>query len=462
MPYPHLALIPLSAMAMALQSPGDQVSIAGWHLQSTHAVTGDLTPWSLPHANVSTWNRISGPATVLGGLLESNVYNETDLFYSDHLAGLSKSDFSVPWLYREEFSLSPFAADQHLLLKTHGISSKADIFFNGAQIASNEIQKGSYAGRSYDLTPHVLVGQNALLIKAYPTSYRDDFALGWVDWNPHPPDSGTGVWRNVELKLTGPVSISSPRVTTNFTSDQSTSPVVVTVKTDVQNYGDSAVDVTIHGSIHSPDSAKAIDFSQFVHLPGRTNSTVSLNATIDNPQIWWPATWGAQPLYNVSLNASIPSGAICDVAPLTNFGIRHVVSSLNAHNDVAFTINGQPFQVRGAGYAPDIFLRFDIKRLENIFQYVLDMGLNTVRLEGKQEHPELYDLADRMGLMVIAGWECCDKWEAWKVSLHSLPSSVYSRLFNFLTSSTTTTPPVPNGKTKTTPSPTPPCSTKRK
>jgi exo-1,4-beta-D-glucosaminidase len=112
---------------------------------------------------------------------------------------------------------------------------------------------------------------------------------------------------------------------------------------------------------------------------------------------------------------------------LTNFGIRHVVSALNSHNDVAFTVNGHPFHVRGAGYAPDIFLRFDIKRLENIFQYVLDLGLNTVRLEGKQEHPELYDLADRMGLMLIAGWECCDKWEAWAVSTPLSPPSINAR-----------------------------------
>lgn len=39
--------------------------------------------------------------------------------------------------------------------------------------------------------------------------------------------------------------------------------------------------------------------------------------------------------------------------------------------------------------------------------------MNTIRLEGKEEHPELYDVADRIGLMVMPGWECCDKWEAW-------------------------------------------------
>jgi exo-1,4-beta-D-glucosaminidase len=81
-------------------------------------------------------------------------------------------------------------------------------------------------------------------------------------------------------------------------------------------------------------------------------------------------------------------------------------------------VNGHPFEVLGAGYGPDIFLRYDENRIRTFFQYMLDMGLNTVRLEGKQEHPELYELADRMGMMILAGWECCTKWEGWEVSLH--------------------------------------------
>ncbi|KAJ5771584.1 hypothetical protein N7520_002113 [Penicillium odoratum] len=44
---------------------------------------------------------------------------------------------------------------------------------------------------------------------------------------------------------------------------------------------------------------------------------------------------------------------------------------------------------------------------------MIDLGLNTIRLEGKQEHPAFYDLGDPMGIMVLSGWECCDKWEAW-------------------------------------------------
>ena len=46
-------------------------------------------------------------------------------------------------------------------------------------------------------------------------------------------------------------------------------------------------------------------------------------------------------------------------------------------------------------------------------RYVRDMGLNTIRLEGKLETDEFFDLADREGILVMAGWCCCDQWEKW-------------------------------------------------
>ena len=53
------------------------------------------------------------------------------------------------------------------------------------------------------------------------------------------------------------------------------------------------------------------------------------------------------------------------------------------------------------------------ERLQAEMRYVRDMGLNTIRLEGKLETDEFFDLADREGLLVMAGWCCCDQWELW-------------------------------------------------
>ena len=80
---------------------------------------------------------------------------------------------------------------------------------------------------------------------------------------------------------------------------------------------------------------------------------------------------------------------------------------------VQFVVNGKPVLIRGAGWAPDMFLRDDPKRMEAEFSYVVNLGLNTIRSEGKLEDARFYDLADRDGIMILPGWECCDKWESW-------------------------------------------------
>ena len=60
-----------------------------------------------------------------------------------------------------------------------------------------------------------------------------------------------------------------------------------------------------------------------------------------------------------------------------------------------------------------MMLRQDSQRLRDEFRYVQDMGLNTIRLEGKLETKEFFDLADERGILLIAGWCCCDHWEHW-------------------------------------------------
>ena len=52
-------------------------------------------------------------------------------------------------------------------------------------------------------------------------------------------------------------------------------------------------------------------------------------------------------------------------------------------------------------------------RLRDELRYTQDMGLNTIRLEGKLETKEFFDLADERGILVMAGWCCCDHWEHW-------------------------------------------------
>ena len=81
-------------------------------------------------------------------------------------------------------------------------------------------------------------------------------------------------------------------------------------------------------------------------------------------------------------------GAISDRASAT-FGIRSVSSHLTPQGYHQFVINGKPVLIRGAGWAPDMFLRDDPKRMEAEFSYVVNLGLNTIRSEGKLEDAAL-------------------------------------------------------------------------
>lgn len=114
-------------------------------------------------------------------------------------------------------------------------------------------------------------------------------------------------------------------------------------------------------------------------------------------------------MFNVHFDVTVDN-TISDFRE-AKFGIREVTSELNEHGDIVFYVNRKAFQVLGAGYAPDLWLQFNSERFTKILEYTLDIGLNTIRLEGKLERPELYEIADRLGVMVLPGWECCDKWE---------------------------------------------------
>lgn len=80
--------------------------------------------------------------------------------------------------------------------------------------------------------------------------------------------------------------------------------------------------------------------------------------------IWWPRKWGAQPLFQAHLDVSVNN--ITSDSHDATFGLRRVTSHLNEHEDRVFEVNGVPFQVLGAGYAPDLLLRWNATRFTQI------------------------------------------------------------------------------------------------
>lgn len=400
--------LPLGNHVSALITP-----ISKWTVASS-ATTGDnITHLSQPGLDTSSWYTIDSKATLMATLLQNNVYNETDLFFTTNLKQVDIDQFRVPWYYRSEgLPQQSLMKSYHYVLQTHGINSRADVWINGQLVVSKDAQAGGYNGLDLHVTKYLKLdgSPNVLLVKTYPTDYNRDLALGFVDWNPYPPDNGTGIWRDVEIKRTGPISISSPRIIVGEALNGS-----IEVRLEVRNLDPTAsINAQMECSIVDPDGNHTTRVSSTLTLAGEQRTKISMSAKIPNPRLWWPAQWGAQPLYNITCVVGASSSDMTSDSSTSRFGIRTVSHTFDPkHNDTTFYVNSRPFQVLGAGYTSDIFLRFSEPKLRSQFLYAMDMGLNTIRLEGKQEHPALYTLADELGLMLLPGWECCDKWEGW-------------------------------------------------
>ncbi len=388
-------------------------AIAHWQIQSTDKAQQSGAEISGSGFSTKDWYSVSSRATVMAGLLENGVYKD-DVFYSDNLRAVQVPDssgslFVNPWWYRTAFTLAEEARGRHTLLRTNGMIASADVWVNGHLVADHADVAGAYPVHEFDITRWVHAGSNILALRVHPGDPRRSLSIGWVDWNPTPPDNNMGPWRGVDIVQAGPVQLRFPEVTSAL-SLPDLAHAALTAKVEVRNLDAVAHDATITGDV------AGVSLRQTVHLaPGQTQTVTFTPKTdpgldISHPNIWWPNGMGAHPLYALQMTATV-DGATSDKAS-TTFGIRSVSSRLTKQGYRQFYVNGKPVLIRGGGWAPDMFLRDDPKRMEAEFSYVQNLGLNTIRSEGKLENEHFYELADRDGIMILAGWECCDKWES--------------------------------------------------
>jgi exo-1,4-beta-D-glucosaminidase len=161
-----------------------------------------------------------------------------------------------------------------------------------------------------------------------------------------------------------------------------------------------------------------INFSQNVSLAANERKEVTFDPAaftqlhVTNPALWWPYQYGTPNLYQLSISF-IASGQTWDTKAV-NFGVRQFTdyrTTVNGTSYVGYKINGQNILFKGGGYMWDMFQRWDTKTNETHVKYVKDMGLNIIRFEGNVGNEEMYDIADREGIMLMPGWVCCSRWE---------------------------------------------------
>lgn len=124
---------------------------------------------------------------------------------------------------------------------------------------------------------------------------------------------------------------------------------------------------------------------------------------IKNPRLWWPWDQGKPDLYRVTLLISDDLGELHTFSQV--FGIRSV-ELVRTSERMYFLINKRKVFIRGVTYIPDIFLsKMTGEKYEKDLSLIKECNANLIRLHVHVDRPEIYDLCDRLGIMIYQDFE---------------------------------------------------------
>lgn len=421
------------------------LGLGGWQVQSSALAPEPGSQVSEPGFPTETWLAVrpddaGAVGTEIGALLQNgacpNVFFSEEMKrcfgYMEAIGPETVAQFAVPWWFRTEFEpdLQP---GEHAQLIVNGVLGAADLWVDGHELATHARLQGDYARSSFDITELLHAGANSLALEVYPNDPTRMFTLDDVDWNQIPPDNNTGIQFPLQLHTSGALALAGAHVLQNNASDMSSSQL--TLEGEVSNETAAAQTASVQATVTPPaGGGKAITLVKPVTLAAHATSVVSFTSAeypqllIVNPRVWWPYQMGAQPLYRLSMQVE-QSGTPVDAQSET-FAIRTVSTQLVGSSPIAphgvrqFLINGQPLLIRAGGWAEDLFLRYSAANTAEQIALLENLGLNAIRTEGKEMPEDFYEQMDRAGILIDAGFQCCDAWQPEHRKLSKLEDAV--------------------------------------
>ena len=408
------------------ESPlGNSIPLNGgdWRLQRTSLVaeTGHVISRK-NYTGSADWPLATVPGTVLTSYLNMGALPDPNV--GDNQLQISESFFRSNFWYRTEFFVPQDFKKEKLFLHLDGINWIAIVYMNGVRVGSIS---GAFTRGRFDVTGSVIPGAtNALAIRIIrnrhfgavkeqnaqspdqnggilgadnPTFHA---SVGW-DWIPTIRGRNMGIWNDVYLTTTGPVSIADPFVQTFL-------PLPDTTRTDIRieatliNHKDHFVLGSLEGSYGQ------IPFSIEVGLePGETR-TVSAGIEMSNPLLWWPKGYGAPHLYPVTM-AFHTEGTVSDSLSFQS-GVRQVDFDEN-NGILSLYINGRRFIGRGGNWGfSESNLNYRGREYDIAVAYHADMNFTMIRnWVGQIGDDEFYEACDRHGIMVWQDFWLANPWD---------------------------------------------------
>ncbi len=298
----------------------------------------------------------------------------------------------IGW-YHKWFRLPTRAAGRYYSVEFDGAMSNSRVWLNGHEVGGRPY---GYIGFSLDLTPFLAFGKqpNLLAVRLAPQAQASR-------WYP-----GAGIYRNVWLTQSGSVSVEhwGTYVTTPSVSPQSAR---VAVWTQLRNHLSKTTHVTVLSTLIDALGRPVSRHAQALELPARGVGTGASTLEVLQPHLW-----DVHDPYLYSLRTEVlRQGRVVDQY-MTTVGIRTVAFDRNR----GLFLNGRHLKLHGVCLHHDLgALGAAVNRraIERQLQILQAAGVNAIRTSHNPPAPELLELADRLGFLVID--EAFDMWRTAKV-----------------------------------------------
>ncbi|MCC8145856.1 MAG: DUF4982 domain-containing protein [Bacteroidales bacterium] len=299
--------------------------------------------------------------------------------------------FGVAW-YRKHFEVDPSDPNQQFYLQIDGAMSFSTVWCNGQFVGGWPY---GYASYEVDLTPYIQPGKKNVI------AIRLDNPQESSRWYP-----GGGIYRNIWLIKTHPIHVAQwgSFITTQTKENHS---AAIELTTNIINKTNKKSPVEIKTEIFEQDKngkikKKVLVSNQITTHLNNSQNTVRQSILLPKAKLWNIET----PHLYVAKTTISESGKIID-SYFTPFGIRTI--EFTANN--GFLLNGQRVVLQGVCMHHDLGAlgaAFNYRAQERQLEILKEMGVNAIRTAHNPPAPEMLDLCDKMGFLVID--EFVDTW----------------------------------------------------
>jgi len=293
----------------------------------------------------------------------------------------------VGW-YRKTFSLAERDSGRLVFIEFDGIYRNSEFWINGQYLGKRPY---GYSSFRYELTPHLHKASNVIAVRVDNSQQPNS---RWY--------SGSGIYRHVRLVTTSPVHVD--QWGTSVTTPEATPATArVTIRTTVRNESRADQPITLRTAVYDAAGKVVATASAPGLVPRDSVTEIVQDLVITKPNLWSVE----RPYVYRAVSRVVCGGRPCDDYS-TPFGVR----AFTFDPDRGFILNGAHVKIRGVCLHHDLGAlgaAVNTRALERQLEIMRGMGVNALRTSHNPPAPELLDLTDRLGFIVLD--EAFDMWK---------------------------------------------------